>query len=66
MKTTIKTNITPGHNGTNGLLSDVNSLNTKMATLSAKIDANKFAKYVKTKFVFFTLHLIDLLYIIYK
>jgi len=66
MKTAIKINITPRHIDANELLSDINSLNTKMATLSKKIDANKFAKYVKTKFVFLTLHLIDLLYIIYK
>jgi len=63
MKIAIKTNVANGHNGTNELLFDTNALNANPLTLPPK---NHVYKFVKTKLIFITLHLIDLLYIIYK
>jgi hypothetical protein len=60
MKTAIKTNVTHRYNGTKDFLFDTNYLNTRLST------KNGVYKYVKTKLVFLTLRLIDLLYIIYK
>jgi hypothetical protein len=44
-------------------LSDKCFLNVRFTKLPAKIEVYK---YIKTKFIFLTLHFIDLLYIIYK
>ena len=63
MKTIIKINPAPRYNGVNKFLSDKCFLNTRFTKLSEKMD---LYKYVKTKFIFLTLHFIDLLYIIYK
>jgi hypothetical protein len=65
MKNAIKTNLRPRHNENNVPI-DAKAINKRVGALLTKSDMEQSARYVKTKLMFFTLQLIDLLYLIYK